>query len=924
MPASIDQLIVNSPYAEPERYWRYDRETQLFDLVEGERRPAGYVRATEGSKSFDDPGEFVELPLVSRIRPRVREWADRDYPGTTSITRRLLAHWRDPEQREGLRFFFCQLEAVETLIWLVEAPQAERQGIEIPSDGGDFTRLCSKMATGSGKTIVMAMLIAWQVLNKATTPNDPRFSKNFLVVAPSLTVKSRLQVLQPAGEGNYYDEFNVVPSGLRDKLRQGRVLIRNWHALMDLDPDDGPKVVKKGLESDEAYARRVLEDMSSARNIAVINDEAHHAWRDAGKSSIKGLKKEEREEALWVAGLDRLHRCRGILRCFDLTATPLAPTGEQSRKEALFGWVVSDFSLNDAIESGLVKTPRVVVRDDGELSKDYKSRLYHIFRDKDVGQDLNRRAGENEPLPDLVNNGYYLLGKDWLDAAERWEAAGVGVPPVMISVCNRVETSARVYNAFVQNKIHIERLADPERTLRIDTKVLKDAEQREQAIEIHAPADDEDNGGPVKLSKQEQAERLRRQVDTVGRPGEPGEQIQNVISVGMLSEGWDTKNVTHIMGLRAFSSQLLCEQVVGRGLRRTSYEVNPETGLFEPEYVNIFGVPFTFLPHEGGDDAPPSPPDPKTRVEPVPDKEEFELRWPNVLRVEHEYRPRLELDLAQVEVLDLDMHETATAAEIAPIIDGKPDLKSVSEIDLQDLAREYRMQKVVFESARDVYEQMRPSWKGNKQFLIAQLIPLIERLLASDRVRIHPELFARDELKRRLVLTMNMTRVVQHIWEAIRFENTESLAPVFDPERPIRSTGDMRTWFTSKPSQLAAKSHINRCVQDSGWEGQAAYDLDHHSGVEAWVKNEHLGLEVLYTYRGAVNRYIPDFIIRLANETMLVLEVKGEDSEKNRTKRRFLDEWIRAVNSHRGFGHWEWDVSFEPSELPDVLQRHLA
>lgn len=924
--ATIDQLIVNSPYKEPERYWRYDRETHLFDLVEGERRPAGYVRATEGSKSFDDPGEFVEIPLVSRIRPRVREWAEREYPGTTSITRRLLSHWRDPEQREGMRFFFCQLEAVETLIWLVEAPQADKQGIEIPSDGGEFTRLCSKMATGSGKTIVMAMLIAWQVLNKATSPQDSRFSKNFLVVAPSLTVKSRLQVLQPSGEGNYYDEFNVVPSGLRDKLRQGKVLIRNWHALMNLDPDDGPKVVKKGPESDEAYARRVLEDMASARNIAVINDEAHHAWRDASKSSVKNLKKEEQEETRWIAGLDRLHRCRGILRCFDLTATPLAPTGEQSRKEALFEWVVSDFSLNDAIESGLVKTPRVVVRDDGEFSKDYKSRLYHIYREEDVGTDLNRKAGEHEPLPDLVNNGYQLLGKDWLDTAVRWEDAGAGVPPVMISVCNRVETSARVYNAFVQNKIHINKLADPERTLRIDTKVLKDAEAREQAVEIYLPSEDEEggNGSSPKLSKQEQAELLRRQVDTVGRPGEPGEQIQNVISVGMLSEGWDTKNVTHIMGLRAFSSQLLCEQVVGRGLRRTSYEINPETGLFDPEYVNIFGVPFTFLPHEGGDDAPPSPPDPKTRVEPVPEKAGFEIRWPNVLRVEHEYRPRLELDLSRVDVLDLDMHETATAAEIAPIIDGKPDLGSVSEIDLQDLAREYRMQKVVFEAARDVYDQMQPSWKGNKQFLIAQLIPLIERFLASDRVRIHPELFAQDDLRRRLVLTMNMTRVVQHIWEAIRFENTESLAPVFDPERPIRSTADMRTWFTSKPSQPAVKSHINRCVQDSGWEGHAAFDLDHGPGVEAWVKNEHLGLEILYTYRGAVTRYIPDFIIRLTNGTMLVLEIKGEDSEKNRTKRRFLDEWVRAVNSHGGFGHWEWDVSFDPSGLSDVLQKHYG
>lgn len=278
---TIDRLIVNSPYEEPERYWRYDRETQLFDLVEGERRPAGYVRATQGSKSFDDPGEFVELPLVNRIRQRVKQWREAGYPGVTGTTKRLLEHWHDPDQREGRRFFFCQLEAMETLIWWTEAPPAERQGIEIPGDGGEFTRLCSKMATGSGKTIVMAMLIAWQVLNKVANPGSPDFSKNVLVVAPGLTVKSRLQVLLPHGPGNYYDEFDVVPPGLRDRLRQAKVLVRNWHTLMPLDPNDGPKVVKKGPESDEAFTKRVLEEMANAKNIVVINDEAHHAWRVA-------------------------------------------------------------------------------------------------------------------------------------------------------------------------------------------------------------------------------------------------------------------------------------------------------------------------------------------------------------------------------------------------------------------------------------------------------------------------------------------------------------------------------------------------------------------------------------------------------------------------------------------------------------------
>jgi type III restriction enzyme len=237
---TIDQLIINSPYREPAEHWKYDRESRLFSRVPG-RRPAGYVRASESSKTFDDPGVFVELPLPNKIRPRVNAWRDSGYPSVSGITKRLLEHWRDPEQRENHRLFFCQLEAIETLIWLTEAPSSERIGINIPTDGGDFPRLCSKMATGSGKTIVMAMLIAWQILNKVTYPQDKRFSKNIFVVAPGLTVKNRLQVLVP-GPNDYYQEFGVIPAGLEDKLRQGKVLIRNWHAL---DWDSEERIAKR-------------------------------------------------------------------------------------------------------------------------------------------------------------------------------------------------------------------------------------------------------------------------------------------------------------------------------------------------------------------------------------------------------------------------------------------------------------------------------------------------------------------------------------------------------------------------------------------------------------------------------------------------------------------------------------------------------
>ncbi|MFP4049960.1 MAG: BPTD_3080 family restriction endonuclease, partial [Desulfovermiculus sp.] len=656
---SIDRLIVNNPYEQPKVYWQYNRDHRTFSLVDG-RRPAGYVIASDTSQRFDDPGRFIEIPLVNTIRKRVREWRENGYPGVTSITRRLLEHWTNAEEFETRRFFFCQLEAVETLIWLTEGPQADKVGIDIPGDGGDFVRECAKMATGTGKTVVMAMVLAWHILNKVTFPRDTRFSKNILVIAPGLTIRSRLQVLNPSQPGNYYQVFRIVPSSLLDKLRQGKVLIRNWHALNWESAEQVARkrtVDKRGPKSDEAYVREVLGEMATARNILVINDEAHHAWRIPAESKIKGVSKDEIEEATkWVGSLDRIHRTRGILKCYDFTATPFAPSGKKSTDEALFDWIVSDFGLNDAIESGLVKTPRVVVRDDAVPdARTYASRLYHIYMDSEVKDDLNRRAEPEETLPDLVTHAYYLLGYDWQETAKAWREKGHKVPPVIITVANRTETAARVKYAFDHNKIRIDELAAPEKTLHIDSKVLDAAEASEEPIvEIEPQEDAAENGSSRKLTKKEQAELLRRQVDTVGQPGQPGEKIQNVISVGMLSEGWDAKTVTHIMGLRAFSSQLLCEQVVGRGLRRTSYDIDPESEMFDPEYVNIFGVPFTFLPHESSDVSDPPPPPPKTAIEPSADKMGYEITWPNIIRIDRTYMPRLTLDWDRVKPLELN------------------------------------------------------------------------------------------------------------------------------------------------------------------------------------------------------------------------------------------------------------------------------
>ena len=933
--ATIDRLIVNSPYEEPKYHWRYDRERRLFELAEG-RRPAGYVVASENSRAFDDPGIFIEIPLVNKIRPRVKRWRKEGYPGVTSITKRLLEHWQDAENFARRRFFFCQLEAVETLIWLTEAPAAERVGIEIPGDGGDFVRQCCKMATGTGKTIVMAMVIAWHILNKVANPQDVRFSKNILVVAPGLTVKKRLEVLNLTAEGNYYEAFDIVPTALLDKLRQGRVLVRNWHALAwetEKQVRKRKSVDKRGVKSDEAYTREVLGEMANARNLLVINDEAHHAWRVNWEAEGKYLRqrdlKDSAEEAtVWIGGLDRLHRSRGILQCYDFSATPFTPSGKKSSEEALFGWIVSDFGLNDAIESGLVKTPRVVVRDDAVPdAKTYKSRLYHIYNDPEVKDDLNRRAEPYEPLPDLVLNAYYLLGHDWREAWKAWRQAGLPTPPVMITICNRTETAARVKHAFDTHRIRIDELCDPERVLHIDSKVLEEAEAKGEPAEPLEVTEDNNNAEednmPIerKLTKAEQAELLRQTVDTVGKVGQPGEKIQNVISVGMLSEGWDAKTVTHIMGLRAFTSQLLCEQVVGRGLRRTSYEVNPETGLFEPEYVNIFGVPFTFLPHESTESGPPPPPTPKTLVEPDAAKARFEIRWPSLVRIERVFQPLLRVDWANVPPMELDAAQTALLAELAPVLEGKPDVTKISRIELERLAQEFRTQRIIFETARDVFDQMQHTWKGSREILLAQLVRLVEQFIRSGRISIAPPLFYQDELRRRLIITLNMSRLVQHVFDAVRQENTEQLEPVFDHEHPIHSTGEMRPWYTGKPCERTKKSHINVCVYDSTWEASDAFILDDSPAVAAWVKNDHLGFEIPYLYQGVVHKYRPDFLVRLTSGEMLILETKGQDSEQDQVKRRYLDEWVQAVNAYGGFDHWRWAVAHHPGEIRGILMQ---
>ena len=408
MSKSIDQLIVNNPYLEPIKHWLYNREDQTFELKNG-RRNAGYWKKSDQKLDESDFGEFIEIELVNRIRPRVKKWREK-LPNVTPTTKRLLDFWRDKKQREqNQNPFFCQMEAVETAIWLTEAIESEKQGIKIPSDG-NWIRECFKLATGTGKTVVMSMLITWHVLNKLSNPKDPRYSKNILIITPGITVKDRLSVLNPNKEDNFYKAFRIVDDEMWKKLLQSKILITNWHNLADKTDDNKRGVLKRGKESDEAFCKRVLGDFGDAKNILVINDEAHHCWRFSEKDEDD----EDKEKAtIWVNGLDKIDNARKIIKTYDLSATPFRPSGKGKQSEKLFSWIVSDFGLNDSIESGLVKTPRVAVRDDSTIGDDLKSKYFNIYFH--VKDNLNRRVDEKTGLPDLVKSAVDHLGTDWLN-----------------------------------------------------------------------------------------------------------------------------------------------------------------------------------------------------------------------------------------------------------------------------------------------------------------------------------------------------------------------------------------------------------------------------------------------------------------------------------------------------------------------------
>ncbi len=917
----VDNPIINSPFEEPKTHWAYEEGQPV--LKEERRRAGYYLRPrTRGEQVALFEEEFVELGVVNVIRERVRAWRERGYPGITNITRQLLNHWHNPERERKL--FFCQLEAIETLIWLIESPPADRHGIDIPKDN-ELLRYACKMATGSGKTVVMGMVIAWQVLNKLVNPQDRRFSDAVLILCPNLTIRERLQVLKPEHPKNYYLRFDLLPTGLLPQLSQGRFLIANWHTLLPVDDSRSRSVVKRGEESDTAFCRRVLKELGEKQNILVINDEAHHAHRPSplAEEDKKGLTPEEiaeREEAtVWVNGLDRIQRVRGINFCADFSATPFYIRGSGYPEGEPFPWVVSDFGLVDAIECGIVKIPRVPVDDNtGALIPRY-FRLWEWINERLPYSEraTTRRRAKPESVLREAEDALATLASEWKRIFDAWQKTNQPVPPVMIAVCDNTDLAKLVHEHIASGNILSELqddLKDSKITFRIDTKLLAQAETVKEGE-----------------TRAEVAERLRKMVDTVGKTewegeGEPpGKNIRCVVAVGMLNEGWDAQNVTQILGLRAFTSQLLCEQVVGRGLRRLNYD-----DFTEPEYVDVYGVPFEVIPVKKKPVSRTEPSKVSTLIRALKERENFEITFPRVEGYVFDVKQRIKVNLKDIPYLLLNPNQAPTEVVSKPQVGyrfGRPDrLGPGKEVihDRNPFHIEKRLQATVYEIAAELANRLKEKgeeWR-NRRILFPQLLNIVWQYI-EERVRIvDPSVPLED-----LALLKYRQAIIERLSNAIEGDEEageKPLLPVIEHFRPTGSTREVM-FRTNRPAVGTTKSHISHVVLDTEkWEQSVAYRLERIPEVICYARNDHLDFTIPYEWQGARHEYRPDYIVRYRTENgeiKIILEVKGVESEQDRQKKTAAERWVKAVNRHGGFGKWAFTVCRRPAYLKDQLAR---
>ena len=998
------QPILNNPYEYPASHWELDEQGQPTHRIVTGRRPANFVTpfpaaaqqggaspaqevlgVGEGSLENQSLLAMEDLKaVIGEVRGHVDRWRDIPNPNdwrVTPTTTRLLRHWRSHEFT-GIRPFYCQVEAAETAIWLTEvAPQLRakpvrnilrrlRQANESANPG--LSRLALKMATGSGKTTVMAMLIAWQVVNAVRHPDSPKFTRGFLVVTPGITIRDRLRVLQPNDPDAYYRKRELIPHDMLRDLNEARIVITNYHAFkrrerMSLPKGSRELLTGRGgakpetLESEGQMLQRVMPELLRLKRIIVFNDEAHHCYREkpASGETVK-LKGYERKEAkqnteaakLWISGLEAAAGRLKVNRVIDLSATPFFLRGSGYAEGTLFPWTMSDFSLMDAIECGIVKLPRIPVADNipGSDMPMYRKLWDHIRRDMPKGP---RGAAKLDPLklPAPLQTALQALYGHYEKTFHLWENEGVPAPPCFIIVCNNTASSKLVYeyvsgferaSATGQPSIHNGRLKlfrnfdDDGNRLGRPRTLLIDSRQLESGDAL-APSFRRMAANEIERFRQERIQRtgnlgdgdditdhdlLREVMNTVGKPGTLGESIRCVVSVAMLTEGWDANTVTHVLGVRAFGSQLLCEQAVGRALRRVSYELNDQN-LFDVEYADVLGIPFDFTAEPVV--APPAPPLETVRVQAVrPDRDAREIRFPKLAGYRVELpNDRLKAEFTPDHVLELTPELVGATEVLNSGIVGEEEVLGVEHLGA------VRPNQLLYHLTQRLVERWRDPGDSPRVHLFGQLKRIARRWLDTS-------LQCKDGTSPGQLLYIQLLdwacdRIVAAIVKTQADSGT--VRAILNPYDPIGTTADV-DFHTSKTLRHRTdprRCHINWAILDSGWEARFCQVVERHPKVLRYVKNHRLGFTVSYTQGFETRTYVPDFIVvvddgRGPDDPLnLVVEIKGYRGEDAKDKKLTMESrWVPAVNNLGTFGRWAFAEFRDVLELTGDLDRQIA
>ena len=988
----FEQPVLNSPYEYPGRHWELDETGQPTQKIVYERRRAEFITPIPRPKKQKGSPQQAELSLkeavdistdnqhyehteiINAVRYQVDRWRKISDPKlwrVTPETARLLQHWRN-HRFSSIRPFFCQIEAVETAIWLTEVvPTTGRLGrrfldhLENANNNANpgLSRLALKLATGAGKTTVMAMLIAWQTVNAVRRPQSRRFTNGFLVVTPGITIKDRLRVLQPNDPDSYYQSRELVPTDMLPDLAKARIVITNYHAFKlreRVELSKGGRSLLRGrgeaLETEETEGQmlqRVMPELMGAKNVMVLNDEAHHCYREKPGEQQEGkLTGDDREEAkknteaarLWISGLETVGRKLGIGRVMDLSATPFFLRGSGYAEGTLFHWTMNDFSLMDAIECGIVKLPRVPVSDNipgGDMPR-FRNLWEHIGREMPKKGRGKGTAPDPLSLPTQLNTALEALYGHYAKTFELMEEAGIGVPPCFIVVCNNTATSKLVYDyisgfhrvhddgtqTFENGRLALFRNFDEHgnrygmpRTLLIDSHQLESGDALDPKFRKMA-ADEIERFRREKIARtgdRKQAEHigaeelLREVMNTVGKPGRLGESIRCVVSVSMLTEGWDANTVSHVLGVRAFGTQLLCEQVVGRALRRQSYDLNDE-GLFNVEYADVLGIPFDFTARPVV--APPTKPRETVHVKAVrPERDSLEIRFPRVAGY------RVELPDQQVIA---HFNEDSTL-ELTPELVGPSSTTNqgiIGEgVDLNLIhTGDYRYSSLLYSLTRRLlYTKMRDPGEDPRLPLFGQLKRVTRQWLDNHLVckgGTYPAQLMYQELADRAC-----ERIMAGITRAEL--GSRPVKALLDPYNPVGSTVhvNFNTTRISRYKTDASKCHVNWVVLDSDWEAEFCRVAESHPRVKAYVKNHNLGLEVPYRYGSETRTYIPDFIVLVDDGygdddlLHLIVEIKGYRGEDAKAKKATMDAyWVPGVNNLGDYGRWSF------AEFTDVYE----